>query len=48
MKTRIIASILVIIVVGALLFISENDTAPGNPVAPHPTTNESALKTLSL
>jgi hypothetical protein len=48
MKTRIIASILVIIVVGVLLFISENDSAPGTSVQPHPANNEAALKALSL
>lgn len=48
MKTRIIASILVIIVVGALLFISENSSEPGSQIQPHPANNEAALKALSL
>jgi hypothetical protein len=48
MKTRIIASILVIFVVGVLLFISESDTKQGTSTQTHPTNNESALKALSL
>jgi hypothetical protein len=49
MKTRIIASILVILVVGALLFISEvGSNTTGTPVINQPANNDAALKALSL
>ncbi len=48
MKTRIIGSILILVVVGALFVVTEQDSTPGTPNINQPTSNDAALKTLSL
>jgi hypothetical protein len=48
MKTRIIGSLLILIVLGGLFLVTNQDTQPTQQSAPAPMNNESSFKSLSV